>query len=52
MSIGSIDMMLQNIMSGFFIWLGIDYVAFYAAIGIVNINAGFIKRVRKNDRSE
>jgi hypothetical protein len=52
MSIGSIDMMLKNIMSGFFIWLGINYVALYAAIGIVNINAGVIKRARKNDRKE
>jgi len=52
MSIGFIDMMLKNIMPGFFIWLGINYVTLYAAIGIVNITTGIIERTRNNGRKE
>jgi len=37
-----IDMMLKNIMSGFFICLGKNHAAIYAALGIVNTREDII----------
>jgi hypothetical protein len=45
MSIGFIDMMLKNIMSGFFICLGKNHTEIYAALGIVNTGQGINERV-------